>query len=98
MSNVTRLNGNGTGPNFRDDLIKSLRNEILSGLEKHRMNVEVMLKNPTALPDHTSFMDAIKEELKDIGEFGDLLSALEYVEADYSPPVMDGGGGDNTEV
>ena len=29
MSNVTRLNGNGS--NFRDDIIKALRNEILSG-------------------------------------------------------------------
>jgi len=97
MSNVTRLNGNGF--TFRDDLIKSLRNEILSGLEKHRMNVEVMLRNPTALPDHTSFTDAVKEELKGIGDCGDLLSALEYVEADDSPPVKDGGGGgDNTEV
>ena len=72
MSNITRLNGSGSS--FRDDLIKSLRNDILSGLEKHRMNVEVMLRNPTALPDHTSFMDSVKEELKYIGEFGDLLS------------------------
>ena len=44
MSNITRLNGNGS--NFRDDIVKSIRNEILAGLEKHRMNVEVMLKNP----------------------------------------------------
>tara|TARA_R100001594_G_C3914946_1_gene234282 strand:+ start:74 stop:355 length:282 start_codon:yes stop_codon:yes gene_type:complete len=92
MSNVTRLNGNGS--TFRDDIIKALRNEILSGLEKHRMNVEVMLKNPTALPDHTSFTDAVKEELKYIGEFGDLLSALEYCEVDDSQQGKNGG---NTE-
>ena len=92
MSNVTRLNGNGS--NFRDDIVKSIRNEILAGLEKHRMNVEVMLKNPTALPDHTSFTDAVKEELKYIGEFGDLLSALEYCEVDESQQGKNGG---NTE-
>ena len=88
MSNITRLNGSGSS--FRDDLIKSLRNDILSGLEKHRMNVEVMLRNPTALPDHTSFMDSVKEELKYIGEFGDLLSALEYCEVD-EPQGKNGG-------
>tara|TARA_R100001129_G_scaffold40777_1_gene27699 strand:+ start:292 stop:573 length:282 start_codon:yes stop_codon:yes gene_type:complete len=92
MSNVTRLNG--TGPNFRDDLIKSLRNDILSGLEKHRMNVEVMLRNPVSLPDHTSFIEAVKEELKYIGEFGDLLSALEYCEVDEAQQGKNGG---NTE-
>ena len=92
MSNITRLNGNGSS--FRDDLIKSLRNDILSGLEKHRMNVEVMLRNPTALPDHTSFMDSVKEELKYIGEFGDLLSALEYCEVDETQQGKNGG---NTE-
>ena len=91
MSNITRLNGSGSS--FRDDLIKSLRNDILSGLEKHRMNVEVMLRNPTALPEHTSFMDSVKEELKYIGEFGDLLSALEYCEVDESQ-AKNGG---NTE-
>ncbi len=92
MSNITRLNGSGSS--FRDDLIKSLRNDILSGLEKHRMNVEVMLRNPTALPDHTSFMDSVKEELKYIGEFGDLLSALEYCEVDETQQGKNGG---NTE-
>ena len=92
MSNITRLNGSGSS--FRDDLIKSLRNDILSGLEKHRMNVEVMLRNPTALPEHTSFMDSVKEELKYIGEFGDLLSALEYCEVDESQQGKNGG---NTE-
>tara|TARA_R100001594_G_scaffold149449_1_gene207313 strand:+ start:117 stop:395 length:279 start_codon:yes stop_codon:yes gene_type:complete len=91
MSNVTRLNGNGS--NFRNDLIKTLKGEILSSLEKHRMNVEVMLRNPTALPNHTSFMDAVKEELKYIGEFGDLLSALEYCEVDDSQS----SNGGNTE-
>lgn len=92
MSNITRLNGSGSS--FRDDLIKSLRNDILSGLEKHRMNVEVMLRNPTALPEHTSFMDSVKEELKYIGEFGDLLSALEYCEVDETQQGKNGG---NTE-
>jgi hypothetical protein len=40
-------------------------------------------------------MSAVKEELKSIGDCGDLLSALEYVEAD-EPPSSRGDGG-NTE-
>tara|TARA_R110002020_G_scaffold191872_2_gene391845 strand:+ start:1252 stop:1536 length:285 start_codon:yes stop_codon:yes gene_type:complete len=93
MNNVTRINGNGVP--LRNDLIRALKGEILAGLETHRMNVEVLLRNPTALPDHTSFMSAVKEELKGIGDCGDLLSALEYVEAD-EPPSSRGDGG-NTE-
>jgi hypothetical protein len=61
-----------------------MRNEILlasakhfdSHIHKHRVNVEVMLNNPTALHDHTDVMDAVERELAIIAEYQDKLEAL----------------------
>ena len=70
----------------------SMRGEILraslihfqSHIQKHRVNVEVMLRNPTALPEHTDLMDAIEKELAIIAEYQDKIEALKLF------PVFDG--------
>lgn len=62
---------------MRNELIKASEIHFQSHIQKHRMNVEVMLRNPTALPDHTDIMDAIEKELAIIAEYQDKLEALE---------------------
>lgn len=51
-------------------------------IEKHRMNVEVLLKNPTAIHGHADIMDAIEKELAEIADYHDKLEMLKtYFEA-----------------
>ena len=45
-------------------------------IEKHRINVETMLANPTAIPEHSDIMDAIEKELDFIAEYHDKLEML----------------------
>lgn len=40
------------------------------------MNVEVMLNNPIAIPEHTDIMDAIEKELAIMAEYSDKLEML----------------------
>jgi predicted DNA-binding protein YlxM (UPF0122 family) len=40
------------------------------------MNIEVMLNNPIAIPEHTDIMDAIEKELALIADYEDKLSVL----------------------
>ena len=47
-----------------------------SHIEKHRMNIEVILNNPMAIHDHTDIMTAIELELEHIAEYEDKLEAL----------------------
>lgn len=61
---------------MRNELLKASAIHFQSHIQKHRMNVEVMLRNPTALPDHTDLMDAIEKELAYIAEYQDKLEAL----------------------
>lgn len=62
---------------MREQLLKASKLHFQSHIEKHRMNVEVMLSNPTAIADHTDIMDAIEKEVAVIAEYMDKLEVLE---------------------
>jgi hypothetical protein len=40
------------------------------------MNVEIMLKNPMAIHDHTDWMTAVEKEMAIIAEYEDKLEVL----------------------
>jgi hypothetical protein len=62
---------------MRKELIDALRVNFSAHVLKHKMNVEVMLKNPTALPDHTDLMDSLEKEIAMIAEYMDKLEVLD---------------------
>jgi hypothetical protein len=41
------------------------------------MNIQVMLENPRAIPEHTDIMDAIEKELALIDEYDGKLQMLQ---------------------
>jgi hypothetical protein len=43
---------------------------------KHRTNIETMLANPIAIPEHTNIMESIEQELGRIAEYEDKLEVL----------------------
>lgn len=62
---------------MRQQLILTSKAHFLSHINKHRMNIEVMLVNPTAIPEHTNIMEAIEQELEKMATYIDKLEALE---------------------
>ncbi len=62
---------------MRKELLESLRLYFSSQILKHKMNVEVMLKNPMAIHDHTDLMRAMEKELGIIAEYMDKLEVLD---------------------
>lgn len=62
---------------MRKELLDTLRLHYSSQILKHKMNSEVMLRNPTALPDHTDLMDALEKEMGIIAEYMDKLEVLD---------------------
>jgi hypothetical protein len=69
---------------MRGEILRASMVHFQSHIQKHRVNVEVMLRNPTALPEHTDIMDAIEKELAIIAEYQDKIEALKLF------PVFDG--------
>ena len=61
---------------MRNDLIRASELHFKAHIEKHRMNVEAILANPTALHGHTDIMDAIEKELAEMADYSDKLEML----------------------
>ena len=61
---------------MRKELIEASKAHYESHIHKHRINVEVMLNNPTAIHDHSDIMDAIEKEVAQIAEYMDKLEVL----------------------
>jgi len=62
---------------MRNEIVKASRLYFQSQIEKHRVNVEVMLNNPMAIHDHTDLMGAIEKEIEIISSYEDKLAVLE---------------------
>jgi hypothetical protein len=62
---------------MRKQLIEASKEHYRSHITKHRMNVEVILANPTAIHDHSDIMDAIEKEVAQIAEYMDKLEVME---------------------
>ena len=63
--------------NLRNDLINASRTHFLSHIEKHRINVENLLKNPTGVAEHPDIMETIEKVLEIIAEYDDKLEVLD---------------------
>lgn len=61
---------------MRNDLIRASRKHFEAHIEKHRMNIEVLLNNPTAIHGHVDVMDAIEKELAEMADYADKLEML----------------------
>jgi hypothetical protein len=61
---------------MRKEILNASRLHFESHIEKHRINIETMLHNPIAIPEHTDIMDAIEKELCIIAEYDDKLEML----------------------
>jgi hypothetical protein len=62
---------------MRKQLIEASKEHYRAHITKHRINVEVMLNNPTAIMDHSDLMDAIEKEVGLIAEYMDKLEVME---------------------
>ena len=64
---------------MKNDIFNALRKSFEAGIDRHAMNVRIMLNNPMAIHEHTDFMSAVELELAQIAEYKDKLEDLEIV-------------------
>jgi len=78
--------------NFRDDLIKASEKQFEALINKHRINVEVLLENNVGLAEHPDIMETIEKELEIMAEYDDKLSILNkyFTINDGSKGVLNG--------
>ena len=56
-----------------------LKEEYQASFNRHRMNVKILLQNPTSIPEHTDFAAAVEEQLGQVAHYKDLLEAIDSV-------------------
>lgn len=61
---------------MREQLLDTLRVYFSGHIVKHKANIEIMLKNPMAIHDHTDWMSAMEHEMAVIAEYEDKLEVL----------------------
>jgi hypothetical protein len=61
---------------MKENIVTALKASFEAGIQKHKLNIEIMLNNPMAIHEHTDFMGAVELELAQIAEYEDKLEAL----------------------
>ena len=68
--------------NLRDDFINASRLHFKAGIEKHRVNVENLMRNSMGIGEHGDLMDEIEKELGKMADYSDKLDMLDYFEVE----------------
>jgi len=61
---------------MREQILEASRLHFTAHIQKHRVNIETILHNPIAIPEHTDIIDAIEKELAIMAEYEDKLEML----------------------
>tara|TARA_Y100000356_G_C11038214_1_gene172038 strand:- start:216 stop:437 length:222 start_codon:yes stop_codon:yes gene_type:complete len=62
---------------MREELIEALRKHAEGHIEKHKLNVEVILQKPVGIGEHGDVLTEAEKELKVIAEYDDQLQMLD---------------------
>ena len=62
---------------MRKQLLEATRKHALGHIEKHRMNVEILLTNPTGIGEHGDVMAEIEKEIMEMAKYQDVLEILD---------------------
>ena len=61
---------------MRNQIVSALLAHAQGDIQKHKMNVEVYLKSPVGIGEHSNIMEAIEEELNMIAKYEDQISVI----------------------
>ena len=62
---------------MRKEILKASRLHFQAHIEKHRINVENLLRNVVGVAEHPDIMETIEKELEIIAEYDDKLEILD---------------------
>ena len=62
---------------MREEMIEALRKHAEGHIEKHKLNVEVILQKPVGIGEHGDVLTEAENELKVIAEYDDQLQMLD---------------------
>ena len=68
---------------MRENILSALKKHAYGNIELHKMNIEVYLKNPAGIGEHSDIMEAIQAELDKMAMHEDRLDVIDnWIEDD----------------
>jgi hypothetical protein len=61
---------------MKENIIDTMIMQYESKIAQHKLNIDIMIANPRAIPEHENFTEAIDKELCELANAHDKLQAL----------------------
>jgi hypothetical protein len=74
---------------MRSDILKASRLHFKAHIEKHRVNIEILLENGVGVAEHPDIMETIEKELEIIAEYHDKVEMLDLY---FGETIVNAGG------
>ena len=75
---------------MKKDILKASKLHFQAQIEKHKVNVNNLLRNTMGVAEHPDIMDTIEKELEVIAEYDDKLSVLKKYFMNGDKEVLNG--------
>lgn len=59
-----------------DKIIATLEQHYEAKIAEHKLNIDIMISNPRAIPEHENFISALDKEIAELANAHDKLQAL----------------------
>ena len=63
--------------NYKDEIVKVTKLHLEGHIEKHRMNIKILLGSHVGVAEHPDLMETIEKELAMMADYSDKLEMLE---------------------
>ena len=61
---------------MKESIIQALKNSLEASVDRHRVNVSILLSNHVGVAEHPDILQTIEDELEKIAQYQDKLEAL----------------------
>jgi len=77
---------------MREDILNASKLHFEAHIEKHKVNVNNLLRNTVGVAEHPDIMDTIEKELEIMAEYDDKLNILKkyFIEGENKKEVING--------
>ena len=67
----------------KQDILKAYQESLNGELSKLTLDLEIYLKNPTSIPEHTSYSQYLDDIVKQIAEINDKIKVTDFLIKQY---------------
>ena len=61
---------------MREQIKQAATDHLQGMINKHKMNLELMLTNPVSVAEHPDFLETFESELEKVAHYEDMLSVV----------------------